>query len=101
MLVGFVVLGLSIGDGPLSVVLAVVLPATVAVVWGVFLAPRAPRRLPSAIGVVSRLVLLLAGAAAAWLAGLDWLALATSVLAIVGMIVARGTDRDVPGDRVD
>lgn len=99
MLAGFAMLGLSAGDGPLSVVLAVALPAAVAVVWGIFLAPRAPRRLPAAVGVVIRLVLLLAGAAAAWLAGLDWLALLTSVLAIVGMILARGTEREVLGDR--
>lgn len=99
MLAGFVVLGLSIGDSPLSVVLAIVMPAVVAVLWGVFLAPRAPRRLPSFVGAVCRLVLLLAGAGAAWLAGVDWLALLTAVLAIVGMILARGTERDVSDDR--
>ncbi len=98
MLIGFVMLGLSFGDGPLSVVLAVVMPAVVAVLWGIFLAPRAPRPLPSFVGAVCRLVLLLAGAGAAWLAGVEWLALLTAVLAIVGTILAHGTERDVPGD---
>ncbi|MCB2413466.1 YrdB family protein [Demequina sp. TTPB684] len=99
MLIGFVVLGLWSGDGPMSVVLAIALPAAVAVVWGVFLAPRAPRVLPSRIGLVFRLALILAGAVAAWIAGVAWLAVVTVVLAVVGMVMARGAEREIPGAR--
>ena len=47
MLAGLAVAGARLGDGvAFSVVDAVLLPVVAAVVWGVFIAPRASRRLP-------------------------------------------------------
>jgi hypothetical protein len=97
MYAGYSVLGWSLAQGVLGVVLAVALPVTVAVVWGLFLAPKAMRPMPAAPTVVLRLVLLFGGAVAAWAAGFWWLGLVVAVLAVVGTLLARGAERERPG----
>lgn len=64
----------------------------VAVVWGAFLSPRARWRI-SSFGLVTavRLAILLTGAAAAWFAGIEWLAVATALLATIGAALAGRT----------
>ncbi len=91
MYAGFAVLGLSLATGVLGVVLGVALPVAVAVFWGMFLSPRAPRPLQRALNVMVRLMLMLGGAAAAWMAGVWWLAVLVAVFALVGTVLAGDT----------
>lgn len=89
MLAGLALWGWHVGQGPMRIVLAVVLPLAVATVWGMFLAPKASKPLrPRVLAIVVRLDLLLLGAAAAWGAGVTWLAIATAVMAVVGTVLA-------------
>jgi len=97
MYAGYTVLGWSLAEGVLGVVRAVALPVAVAVLWGLFLAPKAMRPMPPAPTVVVRLLLLLGGAVAASFAGFWWLAVAVAVLAMVGTLLARGAERERPG----
>lgn len=58
MLAGLAVAGARLGDGVVfGVVNAVLLPLVAAVVWGVFIGPRARRRLPEPARLVVELVL--------------------------------------------
>ncbi len=91
MYAGYTVLGWSLAGGVLGVLLAVALPVTVAVMWGLFLAPRAVRALSRTRTITMRLVLLFGGAAAAWAAGFWWLAAAVAALAAVGTQLAGDT----------
>lgn len=60
-------------------------------VLGVFLSPRAPRPLPRALKVMVRLLLMLGGALAAWTAGVWWLAILVTLLAVGGTVLAGDT----------
>ncbi len=91
MYAGYTVLGWSLAQGLLGIVLAVALPVAVAVMWGLFLAPKAMRPMPPAGTVVGRVVLLFGGAVAAWAAGFWWLAMVVAVLALVGTLLAGDT----------
>lgn len=99
MYASYSVLGWSLAQGVLGVVLTVALPVTVAVVWGLFLAPKAMRPMPAAPTVVLRLALMLGGALGAWAAGFWWLGLVVAVLAVVGTLLAGDTKRVVSGLR--
>lgn len=91
MYVGYAVLGWSLAGGALGVLLAVALPVTVAVMWGLFLSPKAMRSMPPAPTVVVRLTLMLGGALGAWVAGFWWLGLVVAVLAVMGTVLAGDT----------
>ncbi len=91
MYAGYAVLGLSLATGVLGVVLGVACPVAVAGFWGVFLSPRAPRALPRAFKVMVRLLLMLGGAVAAWTAGIWWLAILVTLLAVAGTVLAGDT----------
>jgi hypothetical protein len=99
MYAGYSVLGWSLAQGVLGVVLAVALPVTVAVVWGLFLAPKAMRPMPAAPTVVLRLALMLGGALGAWAAGFWWLGVAVAVLAVVGTLLVGDTKGVASGGR--
>lgn len=67
-----------------AVLLAVALPLAAAAVWGLALAPRAPRRLPDPARLVVELVLFAATAVGVAAVGLRW-------TAVVFFVVAAGT----------
>lgn len=77
--VGVVLPGSVVG----RVVLAVVLPVVVAVIWGRWLAPRAPRRLPFRRGLMLKIVLFAVTAVLLGWAG-------PLVVAIVFFVVTEG-----------
>ncbi|MEV8439741.1 YrdB family protein [Actinosynnema sp. NPDC051121] len=84
LLAGLAVASAHFGDGPLlSVAFAVLLPATAAVIWGRFIAPRARRRLPEP----SRFLVEVALFAATALALSEW-PIAAVALAVSGIGVA-------------
>ncbi len=97
MYASYSVLGWSLAEGVLGVVLTVALPVAVAVVWGLLLAPKAMRPIPAAPTVVLRLALMLGGALGAWAAGFWWLGLLVAAFALVGTVLARGAERERPG----
>ena len=72
-------------------------PFFVSVVWSVSLSPRAPKPLPTPMKIAVRLVLMLTGAAAWWLAGLPILAVATAAAALIGTAIALRWPIDMPG----
>lgn len=85
------VAGWRLGDSAwLSPVLCVVLVLVVAVLWGVWLAPHAARRLPVRARVVAKAVLFAAVAALALAAGLTWWAVAFVVVAWASLAWTRG-----------
>jgi hypothetical protein len=86
LLAGLAAAGARLGDGLLfSIVNAILLPLVAAVVWGVFIAPRAPRRLAEPARLIVELVLFAAAGVALALSG--WLA-AGIVLAVAGIAFA-------------
>jgi hypothetical protein len=90
--------GLQAADGFAGVALAAIAVAVVAVVWGVFLAPR--RRLE--VGLPARLAIELAvwvaAASALWSAGQPNLAAVLFAVAVVtGALNARAASRTAPG----
>lgn len=99
MYAGYMVLGWSLAQGFVGIVLAVAMPGAVAVMWGLFLAPKAKRPMPPAPTVIVRLVLLFGGAVAAWAAGFWWLAVVVAVLALVGTLLAGDTKGVVSAGR--
>ena len=89
--------GQQAADGVAGIVLAAIAVAVVAVIWGVFLAPK--RQLEA--GLTARLVIELAvwvaASAALWSAGQPALAVALFVVAVVtGAINARVTSTTAP-----
>ncbi len=91
MYAGYSVLGWSLAEGFVGVVLAVALPVAVALAWGLFLSPKAMRSMPPAPTVVMRLALMLGGALGAWVAGFWWLGVVVAVLALAGTLLAGDT----------
>lgn len=80
--------GFQAGDGVLvKVLLGLGAPLLAAVVWGMFLSPKASVRLPPAVLVVLELVLFAIAAAALAVAGHPALAVALAVAAIGQRIV--------------
>jgi hypothetical protein len=68
-LAGFAVGGAAVGSGVTSVLLAVLLPLAAAVMWGVWAAPKAPRRLRPTRRLGVEVVMFGGGALALVLAG--------------------------------
>jgi hypothetical protein len=61
--------GVATGDGFVGIVLAVVAPALMIAIWGVFAAPRAARRLPAAARIPLELGLFAVACAAGFASG--------------------------------
>ncbi len=94
MLAGFAVAGARLGVGePIGVVLAIAFPLAAAVVWGLWLAPRAARKLgrPGGLALKVLLVVLAAGSLAAGGAAVWAVAL---VVGACGSFVIGDTLRD-------
>lgn len=92
MLAGLAWWGVHAADGVAGWVLAALAVGLVATLWGLFLAPRAPRPLkPPLVAIMVRLDLLLLGAAAAYFTGAKALGVATAALAIVGTALSGTT----------
>lgn len=93
MYVGFAWWGLAAYQGALSWVVGIGLPVAVMGVWAVFLSPRATMPVPEPVRTSVRIGLLLLGAAAFWAVGVEILAIAQAVLAIVGTGLALRASR--------
>ncbi len=94
MLAGFAWWGFHIAHGVLGWLLAVAVPGVALVLWGRFLAPKAPRRPKGFMLAFLRFDALILGAIAAYMAGAVSLGIATAVCAVVGSAMASGADRD-------
>ncbi|WP_410668445.1 YrdB family protein [Amycolatopsis sp. cmx-4-68] len=91
LLAGLAVAGAHLGGGlVLSIVYAVLLPLAAAAVWGMFIAPRARRRLPEPARFLVEFVLFAVTGVVLGLVG--WL-VAGVALAVVGIGVAALTRR--------
>jgi hypothetical protein len=77
----------SIADGALAVVLAIGLPAAVAVLWGTFAAPKARRRLPLRLRAPFELGVFALAALALWQAGSAAWGAAFASIAVVNAIL--------------
>ncbi len=75
--------GARLGTGAWAVLLAIALPLTAAVLWGLLLAPRSARRLRHPVRLIVKLVLLATAAAA--------LAVSGEVLWAAGFLVLTAT----------
>ena len=84
MLAGFAYWGHWVGDGDLvEWILAIGIPVAASVIWGLFFAPKAKRRLSSVSGIGLSLALFLMSAAAVFHAGQFGPAIGMAVLAVV------------------
>ena len=81
--------GLHGVGGALGWVLAIAAPALFAVVWGAFLAPRAPRRLHDPARLVAEVVLFGLAAIALFAADLPVLGAIDAVVAVLGIVLVR------------
>ena len=83
MLAGLAVAGAHLGGGVvLGIVFAVLLPAAAAALWGMFVAPRAPRRLPEPGRFLLEFVLFAATGLVLWSVGLPVVGVAVAVVGI-------------------
>lgn len=86
LLAGLAVAGARLGDGlAFSIINAVLLPLAAAAVWGLFIAPKASRRLPEPARYLVEFVLFAGAGVALGLSG--WL-VAGIALAVVGIAFA-------------
>jgi hypothetical protein len=86
-LAAFGLWGASIGGGATAVALAIVLPLVAAVLWGMFAAPKARRRLPLRARAPFELTVFALAAVALWAAESVWLAVAFAALAVVNALL--------------
>lgn len=85
--------GASIADGVAAVVLAILLPVIVAVLWGMFAAPRARRRLPLRLRAPFELGVFALAALALWGAGWPVWGAAFAVIAVVNAVLLTAFDQ--------
>jgi Protein of unknown function (DUF2568) len=97
LLAALAVAGSRLVEGASAVVLAVLLPLSAAVLWGLLLAPRASRRLAMPARLFVKLGLVVV--AAALLAASDALAWGIGLLVVSGGLIAAGELRSPAGDR--
>lgn len=101
MLAAFALWGWSVGTStPVRILLAVLVPAAVMVVWGLALAPRAPRRLPRPWLEVAKVVLFVQAGVGLAAAGHGRAATALVAGFLVSLSLAvRWDQQDVTGHR--
>lgn len=88
------VAGAGIGStGPLRVLLAIVLPVAAAVIWGLWLAPRASRRLRSPASVVAKIALFTAAAVVLGITGAVLWATLFWVVSVALLVAAEVSER--------
>jgi len=88
LLAAFGYWAVALGGGRIAEVLrAIAAVVATAVVWGLFVAPKAPRLLPRSRWVAVQLVLFGLGAAALWSAGSGALGIALLVAALVNLVL--------------
>ena len=92
-LAAFGIWGASIADGAAAVVLAIGLPAAVAVVWGTLAAPKARRRLPLRLRAPFELGVFAFAALALWQAASVTAAAAFAAIAIVNALLLTAFDQ--------
>jgi hypothetical protein len=92
-LAAFGLWGASIADGVAAVVLAIVLPVVVAVLWGMFAAPRARRRLPLRLRAPFELGVFALAALALWGAGRAAWGAAFAVIAVANAVLLTAFDQ--------
>lgn len=92
-LAAFGLWGASIADGAAAVVLAIGLPALVAVMWGAFAAPKARRRLRLALRAPFELGVFAFAALALWSAESATLALVFAAIALVNALLMTRFDQ--------
>ncbi len=89
MLAGLAVAGWRLGiDGPMAVAVAVAFPLVAAVIWGLWLAPRATRRLRYPDGLIVKLTLVII--AAGLLARSGAVVWAVAIFLVVGSLFSLG-----------
>lgn len=96
MLAGVAWWGFAAIEGGLAWAVGLGLALAIAVVWGIFLAPKATRPLPRPAQYWVRLLLLLSGAAALFAAGATALGVVQAALALVGTLLADSPRADGP-----
>lgn len=89
MLVALAVVGWRLAPGQvLGYVLVPLLPVVVAVVWAVWLAPRAVRRLPGSGARIGKIVVFVVTGALLWATGLWPWGVALAVLAVLAIVMS-------------
>lgn len=91
MLVGLAWWGLLAFPGVMSWLVGIGLPVGVLILWQVFLSPNTTQAVPIPAQFAARLLLLFTGAAALWAVGVQELAIAQAILAILGTGIAAWT----------
>ena len=71
----------------LRIILALVLVLVIAAGWGLFLAPRAPRRLPVPARAICKLILFAGASVLAWSGGQTAFATVIAVVAAISLIL--------------
>ena len=78
-------------------VLAVAFPLVVAVLWGVFLSPKARVALPYGVKLAARFLLMIGGALILWSAHLTVLATIYTVALVISIVLTL-TSKQIPGE---
>ena len=78
--------GSRTGHGVTSVVLAVAAPIAMIIIWGLWAAPRASRRLPDRLRIPLELTIFAAAGVLAYLSGLHVAAIAFGVVAAINAV---------------
>jgi uncharacterized protein DUF2568 len=89
----FAVWGASIGSGAVPVIVAIAVPVVVAVLWGRFAAPRAPKRLPTSMRIPFELGVFLLAALALLASGHAVAAAAFAVVATLNAAALSAFDQ--------
>ena len=89
--------GYTTFDGYWGWLIGLSIPFFVSVIWSLSLSPRAPRPFPTPLKIGVRLILLIAGAVAWWLADQHLVAIITAAFALAGTYIAERWPFDMPG----
>lgn len=97
MLAALMYWGFTVGEGAWAFVLGIGAPAIAATVWGLFVAPKAPRPVRLAVRLSIETDLFLVSAIALWFAGQPALGVTLVVLGIVTSVLNAATEPREPG----
>lgn len=92
--------GWAWGPDPWRVLLAILLPVIAGVLWWLFMAPKAPRRLPMPWLVIARIDHIVVASVLAFFAGYPELAIATTALMLIGTPIAGDVTKWPGAERV-